>query len=620
MKLWDSPLISTRTAAVLCWALAVAVFFNALGNEFAYDDNLIILENPGIQSLATLPKALIEPYWPGQYGQSLGLWRPVVTALLGAEWALFDGNPVGFHLVNVLLHSGVTVLVVLLLAELLPVAGALIGGLLFAVHPVHVEAVAGVVGASELLAAFFFLWACILILRGGERLGAGRLLAILALYALAFLTKESAITLLGVVLLLDSSRSDIRVSDLKSYLARRWPLYGGMVLVAGMVLWGRYLVLRSVADPFPPLGAKILWDIPRIWTVAESWTHVVRLFFFPLDLSVDYGPAVIPISFGWGYANTLGAVLVLGFLALSIFVWRRGLLGPGTKSSRILGWGVVWMVITLSPTSNLLFLTGILLSERTLYLPSVGFIAAAAWGFLKLWEARPRLAPVVLVLCLAFGIGRSWIRTPVWESNFTLLPGLIADHPEAGRSQWLLGDSYFTIGQFSEGLRAYRMAVGILDGHYNFMVGASRNLMAHGFDRPAEVMLKQAWEQRPEFGVAPGLLSHIYDRQGRYEEAEAAARYSLERDSAKANQYHTLARALQAQGRYEEAIVARLGTIREGEGEHLEQWVWLAELHFALNDSAGALAALDSARLRANSTREARQFDSIMSSLGLKVR
>jgi tetratricopeptide (TPR) repeat protein len=152
------------------------------------------------------------------------------------------------------------------------------------------------------------------------------------------------------------------------------------------------------------------------------------------------------------------------------------------------------------------------------------------------------------------------------------------------------------------------------------MVGASRNLLAHGFDRPAEVMLKNAWEQRPEFGVAPGLLSHIYDRQGRYEEAEEAARYSLERDSAKAPQYHTLARVLQAQGRYEEAIDARLGAIREGEGEHLEQWVWLAELYFALNDSSGALAALDSARLRVDSIRESQQFDSIMSSLGLTVR
>jgi tetratricopeptide (TPR) repeat protein len=172
----------------------------------------------------------------------------------------------------------------------------------------------------------------------------------------------------------------------------------------------------------------------------------------------------------------------------------------------------------------------------------------------------------------------------------------------------------------SEGLRAFRLAVGILDGHYNFMVGASRTLIAHGLDRPAEIMLKEAWEQRPGYGVAPGLLSNIYDRQGRYEEAETAARYSLEMDPSKSAQWHTLARALQAQERYEEAIEARQGAIRAGEGDHLEQWAWLAELHLALDDSSAALAAMDSARIRANSSRETRQFDSIMASLGLAIR
>ncbi|MFH1765353.1 MAG: hypothetical protein ABIF09_14280, partial [Gemmatimonadota bacterium] len=258
MKLWDSPFRTLRTAAVLCWALAIAVFFNAPGNEFAYDDNFIVLENAGIQSLETLPQALVEPYWPGRYGPGLGLWRPVATAVLGAEWALFDGNPVGFHVVNLLLHSGVTVLVVLLLGELLPVAGAFMGGALFAVHPVHVEAVANVVGVAEILSAFFFLWACLLILRARNAMGSGRLLAFLFLYVMAFLTKESAITLLGVVLLLDSSKYDLGLKELGSYLTRRWVLYSGMLVAAGLLTLGRFLVLGGLAEPYAPLGASIL--------------------------------------------------------------------------------------------------------------------------------------------------------------------------------------------------------------------------------------------------------------------------------------------------------------------------------------------------------------------------
>ena len=606
-----------RSAAVLSWALAVAVFFNAAGNEFAYDDNLIILENTPIQSLETLPQALLEPYWPGPYGQGLGLWRPVATALFGGQWTLFDGNPVGFHVVNVLLHAGVTVLVVLLLGEILPVAGALIGGLLFAVHPVHVEAVANVVGVAEVLSSFFFLLACILILRARNGLGPRRTAAVLALYSLAFLTKEGAITLLGVVFLLDSSKKDLGARELGPYLSGRWPLYCGLVGSAAIILFGRFLVLGSLAKPFAPLGASLLTEIPRIWTVAATWPHIIRLLFFPLDLSVDYGPAVIPLALGWNSVNLTGLFLVLGILVLALASWRRGVLSQDRLSSRAVGWGVVWFVITMSPTSNLLFLSGILLSERTLYLPSVGFVAAAAWALLRLWKVRPRLAPVILVLAVALMSGRTWTRTPTWENNTEVFHTLTSDHPEAGRAQWVLGDSYFAVGRVREGLRAYRVAIGILGGHYNLMVGVSRNLIGAGYDQAAELLLKYAWEQRPEFGVAPGLLAHIYDRQRRYPEAEAAARYSLDKDSTDAVQHHALSRALQAQGRLKEAIDSRRATIRHGESEHVEQWLWLAEIQMELGDTAQATASLDSARLRADSQREGRQIDSVLAAMGV---
>jgi len=620
MRLWDSPIRSLRSAAVLSGALAVAVFLNAAGNEFAQDDNPIVLGNTAIHSLEKLPQALAEPYWPGLYGQGRGLWRPVVTGLFSAEWALFDGNPVGFHVVNVLLHAGVTVLVVLLLGEILPAAGAFVGGLLFAVHPVHVEAVANVVGAAELLSAFFFILACILILRAGDGLGPRRTAAVLALYLLAFLTKESAITLLGVVLLLDSSKQDLGVKELGPYLAGRWPLYGGLVAVAGLVLLGRVLVLGSLAKPLPPLGAELLTEIPRIWTVAGSWPHVIRLLFFPLDLSVDYGPAVIPLAFGWNSVNLTGLFLVLGILVLALVGWGRAVLSPDRLSSRALAWGVVWFVITISPTSNLFFLSGILLSERTLYLPSVGFVAATAWALLRLWEVRPRVAPVILVLAVALMCGRTWTRTPTWKNNREVFSRLISDHPEAGRAQWVLGDSYFAVGRIREGLRAYRAAVGILRGHYKVSVGVSRNLMGAGYDKPAELLLKHAWEERPQYGVAAGLLAHIYNRQGRYAEAEAAARYSLERDPTDALQHHALSMALQAQGRLREAVNSRRAAIRHGEPEHLGQWLWLAEIQMEIGDTAQAWATLDSARQRALSPRERRQMDSILVAMGIGSR
>ena len=601
---------------MLAGALGVLIFANSLANGFALDDSPIIEENESIQSLGSLPGALLDPYWPGEHGQNLALWRPIVTGLYGLEWSLWDGNPAGYHLVNILLHGGVTALVVLLLAELFPVGAAFTAGLVFAVHPIHVEAVSNVVGRAEVLSALFFLVACILVLRGGERIGAGRLLAVLTLYLLAFLTKESAITFLGVLFLLDAARWRLTPRDLVQYLRRRWTLYAGLLAVAFGVLYARYLVLGNVARPFPPLGADILEDIPRIWTVAATWLHVVRLLFFPLDLVVDYGPGVIPIAFGWSLDNVVGAVMVLSVLVLSLLTWREEPpLGRSGLSSQALGFGVLWFVITLSPTSNFFFLSGILLSERTLYLPSVGFVAVVGWAAARLFQVRPRLAPVLLVLALGLLGARSWTRTPTWKDNMEVFNTLVADHPESGRSQWILGDLYFSAGQRSEALRAYRNAIGILGGHYPLLTEIGRVLMRSGYQSAAEVVLTYAWRDHPEFGVAPGLLAGIYDSQGRHEEAEEVSRLRLTEDSTDAVQYHLLSRALEYQGRFQEAAEARRASIRHGEGDHWEQWAWLARLEVAAGEPVEAWAVLDSARLRARTPSEMRQIDSLALSL-----
>jgi len=616
MRIWDSPLRSSRSAAVLSAALAVLLFANSLANGFAFDDNPIIRDNLPLHSLKSLPGALAAPYWPGEHGQSLALWRPLATAAYGLEWTLWDGAPVGFHLFNVLLHGAVTALVVLLLAELMPVAGAFVAGLVFAVHPIHVEAVSNVVGRAEVLSAFFFLAACILLLRAGERLKPARLLLVLLLYGLAFLTKESAITLVGIVFLLDASRRELTLGNLGPYLQRRWPLYLGLLGVAGLILWARFLVLGNVARPFPPLGADLLEDVPRIWTVATTWPHIIRLLFFPKALVVDYGPAVIPLAFGWNPGNIVGVVMVLALLTLSLVTWRSGTeMKPGSLSSRALGFGVLWFVVTLSPTSNIFFLSGILLSERTLYLPTVGFVAVMGWVVLRLHRERPRLTPALVAVALVLLGGRSWSRTPTWKNDLEVFNTLIAEHPESGRSQWILGDLYWAAGRRTEALRAYRVAIGILGGHYSLMTELGRTFLGAGYYDAAGVVLTYAWRDRPEFGVAPGLLATVYDRQGRHEEAEHVSRLRLAEDSTDAVQYHLLSRALEAQGRFKEAADARMASIRHGEGDHWEQWGWLARLELAGGDSALAWAALDSARRRVGTPEEFRQLDSLARAL-----
>ena len=611
MKLWQSPTRHVRPAALLCAAVAVLVFANSLGNDFAYDDRPIIVDNSRIHDLAELPTTLTQPYWPNTYGKELGLWRPVTTGVFGLQWALWGGAPVGFHLVNVLLNAAAAALVVVLLSHLMPLGVALLGGLVFAVHPVHTEAVANVVGMAELLSTVLYLCACILVIRSPGSMGWGRLVSVCLLFGLACLTKESAITLPGAVVLLDGCRRDVRVRDFRRYLRRRGPLLAGLTMVAIGVVAGRMAVLGSVASPFAPLGAEILAEdgVARIWTVLATWPEIFRLLFFPMDLSSDYTPEVVSVHFGWGPQNILGLVLGLSALVMAFMSWRTGRLSARTLSARLVGFGVVWFVITAAPTSNLVFLSGVLLAERTLYLPSVGFVAGLAWLLASFHKTRPRAATFLAVLCLALMSYRTVTRNPTWKDNLTVFSTMLAEHPESGRAQWVAGDLHYQRGRDAEGMAAYRRAIGMVGGHYTLVVEVGRSLVSHGEERVGEFLLRHAWRDRPEFPLAPSLLTPLYDRQERWAEAEHAARSALAVDSTNAVQAHLLSKALEAQGRLDEAVVARRRAIALGE-DRWEQWAWLSELELQRGDTLQAVLNLDTARTRVRNPGDLAAVDS----------
>jgi hypothetical protein len=120
------------------------------------------VENPLVHDLGRWREIVSSPWWPR------GLYRPFTSLTLAANWTAAPGAPFGFHLVNLLAHAAAAALVCLLAGRLMSPAGALAAGLLFAVHPVHVEAVANVVGRAEILAGVFLLASALCYLRFGD--------------------------------------------------------------------------------------------------------------------------------------------------------------------------------------------------------------------------------------------------------------------------------------------------------------------------------------------------------------------------------------------------------------------------------------------------------------------
>jgi tetratricopeptide (TPR) repeat protein len=596
MKLLTPPLRDRRAAVLLVAVVAAAVYANSLWNEFAYDDVHIVVDNEAIHSLETLPGALVAPYWPTDFGRELGLWRPATTGTLGLLYAVGGGTPLVFHAANVIGHAVASILVLLLCAALMPLPPSLAAGLVFAVHPVHVEAVSNVIGMGEILSASATLLACLVLVRGPARSGWGSAGVIAVLYAIAFGAKESGVVLPGLIFLLDAARRRIAFQDLTLYIAERWRAYLAMALVAGALLLGRYTILGSVANPFAPLGADLLSEIPRIWTLGEVWTHYVRLWVFPLDLYSDYSPNVIPISLAWRPDNLVGALLALTVLVVAIVSWKGPNMSPGSDTSRTAAFGVVWFVIAISPVSNMLFLSGVVLAERTLYLPSVGLAAATGWLVSRLARTRPRGAWMLLVIALGLSAVRTWTRTPDWKTNQQVFGSLIRDAPHSGRAQWILGDEFLKAGNVSQAMFAYRAAINILGGHYSLMTGIAQRLMEVERYRAAESLLLSAWQSRPQFALGPSLIAWSRAQFGDAPATEAYARASLALYEDDVTRHHLLAWALAAQGRFDEARAARARAESFTERVNFwHRWMYVAYERREAADSAGVRAALDSA-------------------------
>lgn len=614
-----SPLTDRRTAYLLVGIVAAAVYLNSLPNRFAYDDLHIIEGNESVHSLETLPGAMLQPYWPGPYGPELGLWRPVTTGLFGLQWVAGGGEPMLFHAVNVVMHVVASLLVLALLLELLTLGASFAGAVLFAVHPVHVEAVANVVGQAEIVSTACVLGACLVHIRAGPRPGWRTALVVGLLYLVGFGAKEGAVTLPGLVFLLDAARSRIGFRELPGYVAARWRTYLVMLLVAAAMLVARHQILGSIASPFAPLGAVMLTEVPRIWTLGEVWVHYVRLWVFPLDLSSDYSPGVIPISFGWHLEAVLGVGLALAVLALSLHAWRRPHMEPGRETARAFAFGVVWFLIAISPISNTIFVAGVVLAERTLYLPSVGLAVATGWVVVRLARDRARVAWAGLAVAVLASSVRVWTRNPDWYDSSTVMTVMIRDYPQSGRSQWVLGDVLLRRGRTSEGLLAYRAAIDLLGTDYQLMTEMARRLMREGRYATADVILRFAARESPELPTAHGRLALVRAEYGDAAGTEMYARRSLELFDADPTRHHLLAWALAAQGRYEEAREARARGLERAEAVFWQQYVYEAYMAREAGDTAGARAWLDSAWERVNSDIGRAALDSVrVSEFGLE--
>ena len=404
-----------RLAPVLVVLVSILVYGNAVQNGYVLDDGPVVVRNPIVHSLDGLWQAFTEPYWPPP--SAGGQYRPLGTVSYAIDWVASGGDPRWLHATNVLWHAGAALLVWFLAVGMLAPAAALIAALLFAVHPVHVEAVANVVGRLEPMATVFVLGA-LLAHRNRSWWAA-------VLFALGLLAKESAVTFIGLAIAHDLLVSGDWRASLRAARAR-YATYG-LTTVAYVGLLLALFHDRSFTVPAPTfLGAT---TAERLLTVATIVPHYVRLLFAPLHLSGDYYPQVIALATGVTPAGLIGFALAVALGVAVRRAWR-----PVPEAA----FALVWIPIAIAPVSNVFF-PSVALAERTLYLASVGACLLLGVVAQRVARGRQGLAIAGALVLMTLGAARVWTRTPVWQSDKRYILTLLRDHPESYRAHLVAG-------------------------------------------------------------------------------------------------------------------------------------------------------------------------------------
>ena len=468
--------MNERLRIGLLLAAVVLVYGNTLRNEFTQDDGLYVVNNPQVTHASV--RDLFEP------NKITNVFRPVTFATLALNWTIGGARPFGFHLLNLLLHALVTLLLYLLLQAILgpsPQAktSALVAACLFAVHPIHTEAVASIVGRSELLAAGFLLAAWILHVRDRE-------IPALVCFLLALLSKESAVIFLPLALVGDYARGEWKPNP-------RYARIAGITLLYVGLLWkiqgGRFGQARINAIDNPLAGLPAGWRILNALHVA--WKYAA-LHFYPATLSCDYSFNQIPVYLDW--RHTLPAA-VAAVAAAGAWIWAV----RKRRSGLVLAGGIYLAGFAI--TANILMPTGTIMGERLAYLPSAGFclLAALSWTWLKDRQRLPALG-LLAVIVAALAV-RTVVRNRDWENDLNLYSAAVRVTPGSAKMHANLGSQYLAHGQLDlaraqlqTALQIYPnfpdalLSYGLLEssmGHYEVAGGMiERALHMSGRDNP----------------------------------------------------------------------------------------------------------------------------------------
>ncbi|XP_044535207.1 protein O-mannosyl-transferase TMTC1 [Gracilinanus agilis] len=574
-------------AALLLTGVCCLCYGNSLPGEFVHDDVWAIVNNPDVRAVAPLSWGIFaNDFWGKSMAENTShkSYRPLCVLTFKLNAYLAGMNPFYFHAVNIILHCLVT-LVLMYTCDKVVFKDhrlAFVTALIFAVHPIHTEAVTGIVGRADVLACLLFLLAFLSYNRSNQE-------------AEQWISQKPVASDLA---LLPSSQKD----NAKQHFAPKGTQNScpsllpteqknGRFIGTRPAVWTvlRYLTANSnqnflgVTRPFLKRAALVICYVVvtlyfRMWIMGGSmplfseqdnpasfspyiltrfltYSYLLAfntwLLLAPITLCYDWQVGSIPlIETVWDVRNlaTLLLVVVMLFLILHCLTAFENL-----ENNEVLV-GLLFLVFPFLPASNLFFSVGFVVAERVLYMPSMGYCILFVHGLNKLctWLNRCGAATLMmstLLLLLLFSC-KTVKQNEIWLSRESLFRSGVETLPHNAKVHYNYANFLKDQGRNGEAIYHYKTALKLYPHH----ASALNNLGTLTKDTTeAKEYYQRALQLNPQHNRALFNLGNLLKSQGKKEEAIIFLRDSIKFGPEFADAYSSLASLLAEQELFEEA-------------------------------------------------------------------
>ncbi|KAM8855841.1 protein O-mannosyl-transferase TMTC4 [Spinachia spinachia] len=563
---WDHyvplPQLAAARAKVTVALVALLCFMNSYDGEFVFDDSEAIVNNKDLKPATPVNNIWSNDFWGTNLSSNSShkSYRPLTVLTFRLNYLVAGGlHPIGFHVLNIILHAVISALMMDVFAILIGGLSydekgrvlnhapktSLLAALLFATHPVHTESVAGIVGRADLLCALFFqlsfLTYCKAFHRGSDRddrFSVRWVVVSLSLCAAAMLCKEQGITVLGVNaafdvlvicnvdvyelsqrLLLRRNPLDVR-EILRTGLATRLALMG----LGGLsMLYARWRIMGTGPPAFTDVDnpASFAENIfLRIVNYNYYYSLNAWLLLCPWWLCFDWSMGCVPLiksPTDWRMAWLLLLWCVL------IGLISQALCSQDSQRRRTLTLGLVLLVVPFLPACNIFFRVGFVIAERVLYLSSAGYCLLLAYAVGQCccrWSTcrKPLCAALLALLCVY--VARCALRSHQWRSEQSLFTSALPVCPLNAKVHYNVGKNLADRGNSTAAIAYYREAVRLHPTYVHAMNNLGNILKERNELIEAEHLLSKAVSIQSDFAAAWMNLGIVQNSLQKFQDAE----------------------------------------------------------------------------------------------------